>query len=89
MRKDTAEEWTRKYNHQFKPEDINCDGCLATTGRVVGHCLVCEIRKCGQKKGVENCAYCGEYFCEELGRYFQMAPVMKTNLEEVRSKLSK
>jgi len=52
-RKETAEIWSKKYNHDFKPEEINCDGCLTTTGRVIGYCNVCEIRKCGQEKGVD------------------------------------
>ena len=86
-RKETAETWSRKYNADIKPADINCNGCLATKGPVFHHCTVCEVRKCGQEKGVINCAYCDEYVCEELGRYFEMAPVMKANLEKIRKGL--
>ena len=89
MRKETAATWSKEYNADIKPEDINCDGCITTNGRHVGHCFVCTIRKCGQEKGVTNCAYCEEYVCEELGKYFAMAPVMKTNLEEIRKGLNK
>ena len=86
-REETAAQWSTKYNADIKPEDINCDGCLTTTGRVIGHGMVCEIRKCGQEKGIVNCAYCEEYVCEELGKYFEMAPEMKANLEEIRKGL--
>ena len=87
MRKATAEKWAVEYNHPFKPEDINCVGCIPVDGKHVGQCYVCEVRKCGQEKGVTNCAYCEEYICEELGRYFEMAPIMKANLEEIRKGL--
>jgi hypothetical protein len=68
-------------------EDINCDGCLAESDRLLGFCQKCEIRKCGQEKGVANCAYCDDYGCEKLTKFFNMAPVAKTNLEEIRKNL--
>ena len=86
-RRETAEKWSKEYKTDIKPEDINCEGCITTTGRVFSHCTVCEVRRCGQEKGVANCAYCEEYACEKLGRYFAMAPVMKANLEEIRKGL--
>jgi hypothetical protein len=88
-RREIAEEWTRNYKHDFRPEDINCVGCIPTEGPHVGQCGVCEVRKCGQEKGVINCAYCDEYACDVLGKYFEMAPVMKANLEEIRKGLKK
>ncbi|MBN1160720.1 MAG: DUF3795 domain-containing protein [Dehalococcoidales bacterium] len=84
MREEVAAEWTKEYHHDFKPEDIKCDGCLPKTVKTIGHLNVCPIRKCGQEKGVINCAYCEDYACEELNKYFEMAPVMKANLEEIR-----
>lgn len=86
-RKETAELWSKKYNHDFKPEDINCDGCLSETGKVVGYCNICEIRKCGQEGGVVNCAYCQDYACDKLEKFFLMVPQNKTNLEEIRKGL--
>ena len=86
-RRETAEIWSKKYNHDFKPEEINCDGCLTTTGRVIGYCNVCEIRKCGQEKGVANCAYCEDYACDKLEKFFQMVPENKTTLDEIRKGL--
>lgn len=84
MRQEIAAEWAAKYNHPFKPEDINCDGCLPLTVKSIGHLNVCPVRKCGQEKGVTNCAYCDDYICEKLNGYFEMAPMMKSNLEEIR-----
>jgi hypothetical protein len=86
-RKETAEQWSKQFGHPMKPEDINCDGCLSESGRLVGHCNICEIRKCGQERGVVNCAYCGDYACDKLEKFFQMAPMFRATLDEIRKGL--
>jgi len=86
-RKKVAENWSKEYHVDIKPEDINCDGCLTKTGRVINYCNICEIRACGQKIQVENCAHCSEYPCEKLKKFFEMAPHAKNNLEEIRKNL--
>jgi hypothetical protein len=83
LRKKTAEEWSKQFNAEMKPEDINCDGCLST-GVLVGYCNICEIRKCGIEKKVENCAYCNDYICEKLEKWFKNVPDAKNRLEEIR-----
>ena len=88
-RKETAELWSKQFGHEMKPEDINCTGCTTAAGRKIGHASVCEIRKCGQEKAVKNCAYCDDYVCDSLGKFFQMAPMMKANLDEIRNRLVK
>lgn len=85
-RRKVAEMWSKQYNVDIRPEEINCDGCLSD-GRLVGHCMVCEIRKCGLKRNVENCAYCDDYACEKLNRFFAMASQAKIVLEEIRKSL--
>jgi hypothetical protein len=86
-RKKVAEKWNKEFNAGVKPEDINCDGCLAKSDRLIGFCQQCEIRKCGQETGVVNCAYCDDYGCEKLTKFFNMAPIAKTNLDEIRKNL--
>jgi hypothetical protein len=83
-RKRVAELWSKEFGGSFKPEDINCDGCLTTGGRIVDYCRICEIRKCGQSRKVQNCAYCEEYPCGRLEEFFKMAPNARKNLEEAR-----
>ena len=83
QKKEVAEKWTKEYKHDFKPEDINCDGCVSA-GRHVGNCSVCNIRKCGQEKGVINCAYCSDYICGELGKFFEMVPACKKTLDGIK-----
>jgi hypothetical protein len=96
-RAEVAELWSQQYNQNIKPEDINCDGCTLDGERLDGctldgerlfcHCKVCEIRKCGKQKAVENCAHCDEYACEKLGEFFKKVPDAGKRLNEIRSKL--
>jgi hypothetical protein len=86
-RRKVAELWSKMYNHDFKPQDVNCDGCVSEGKRLIGHCNVCEIRKCGQEKKIKNCAYCDEYACEKLNQFFTMAPDTKTTLDKIRNSL--
>ena len=83
-RRKIAELWSKQYKADIKPEDINCEGCLSENGRLFSYCRVCEIRKCGQERRVDNCAYCGDYACEKLNKFFDVAPEAKLTLEEIR-----
>ncbi len=83
-RKKVAELWSKQYKAQFKPEDINCDGCFQDKGSLFSHCQVCEIRSCGRGKKLANCAYCNEYPCQKLAGFFQMVPQSKITLDEIR-----
>ena len=83
-RKEVAEMWSKQYKSPFKAEDINCDGCKAEGKRLVGYCHICEIRKCGQKQQVVNCAYCDDYGCGKLTQFIDMVPHAKATLEAIR-----
>ncbi|MEW6261671.1 MAG: DUF3795 domain-containing protein [Thermodesulfobacteriota bacterium] len=80
----TAEEWSRLYRSDFKPEDINCRGCRSEGQVLFNYCRVCEIRRCVLERGMENCGRCPDYACERLTGFFQMAPEARTNLERIR-----
>jgi len=86
-RAEVAELWSKEFNSEIKPEDINCDGCLSDGGNLFTYSKVCEIRKCGKEKSVINCAHCNDYACEKLEKFFQMVPDAKKRLDEIRSKL--
>jgi len=88
-RREVAEAWSKAFGHEIKPEEINCDGCLTRDGRHINYCSVCEIRKCGMEKGVENCAYCIDYDCEKLAKFFEQSSEAKKTLEEIRQQLKK
>ncbi len=86
-RREIAGLWSKAYGSDFKPDDINCDGCLSESGRHFNYCNVCEVRRCAQEKQVENCAHCDEYACEKLAVIFDVSPDNKTALDEIRKNL--
>ncbi|MBC8312921.1 MAG: DUF3795 domain-containing protein [Candidatus Cloacimonetes bacterium] len=83
-RKKVAEQWSKEFNAEIKPEDINCNGCLSKTEPLFSHCKVCEIRFCGLEKGIKNCAYCDEFACEKLNKFFEFLPSAKIILKKIR-----
>ena len=86
-RREVAELWSKEYNADIKPEDINCESCLSDSDNVFSHTKVCEIRKCGKEKGVLNCAHCAEYACHTLQEFFKLVPVAKTKLDSIKADL--
>lgn len=86
-RAEVAQEWSRLFKGEIKPEDINCDGCHSDGGRLLNYCKVCEIRECGKEKGLENCGYCGEYPCHKLDFIFSSAPDAKNRPDKINSSL--
>ncbi|MBN1664168.1 MAG: DUF3795 domain-containing protein [Deltaproteobacteria bacterium] len=87
-RKKVAAEWSKLYQAPLKPEEMYCDGCLSTNGRLFRHCAVCDIRICGLKKAVANCAHCDDYACDKLNNFFALAPQTKDALDQIRKGLS-
>ena len=87
-RREVAKAWSTP-EYPLKPEDINCDGCLTSDGRIISFVKACDIRKCGMERKVENCAYCVDYACEKLMKSHERSPEAKETLEEIRRKLSK
>jgi hypothetical protein len=88
-RKSVAELFTKQYGREYKPEDINCDGCVNDGERIFSFCSVCGIRQCGREKRVKNCAYCTEYPCEKLNEVFNAYPKAKASLDEERRGIEK
>ncbi len=84
LRQAQAEKWTKEYNHPFKMEDINCDGCTMATPKTLGYLNICAIRKCGMAKGVINCAYCADYSCAKTDEFFKMVPACKKTLDAIK-----
>jgi len=84
LRVKTAAEWSKQFNADLKPADINCVGCLKTRGVQIAHCAECEIRKCGLAHKVKNCAMCDDFPCQKISQFLANVPPAKANLEEVR-----
>jgi len=83
----TAAMYLEKFGFDMKPEEINCDGCHSKGGRLISYCGICEIRKCGQEKGIENCTFCDEQPCEKLTMFHSFSPEAKASFEAVLEKI--
>ena len=84
-RAECARQWSAQYKSDIKAESINCSGCKAE-GIRFNFCNVCAVRTCGSKKGVENCAVCADYGCQNLQMMWNMSPDLKNALEALRKK---
>ena len=84
-RREVAEIWSRQFDANIKPQDINCEGCLTDGGNCFSYCEVCEIRKCGKEKEIENCGYCNDYVCDKLEKFFHTVPGSRKRLDRIRS----
>jgi hypothetical protein len=68
MRAEISRLLKEQYGMNYQPEEItDCDGCRTDGVRLFSGCMNCLIRKCAREKGLENCAYCTEYACEQRG----------------------
>jgi hypothetical protein len=83
----TAEEWSKQFNDDIKPENINCEGCHAKSGVLFNHCNVCEIRNCGLSKNITSCAVCKSFSCQKLDDFHKMVPDAKKILDHLKSHL--
>jgi hypothetical protein len=84
-RKRVAKLFTKEYGRTYKPEDIDCEGCLSNSQHVFAYCALCEIRKCGRGSKIKNCADSIEYPCGKLRELFGKYPKAKNTLDEIRA----
>ena len=76
------------YGEDFTAEYVtDCDGCRTDSGRLFSGCEKCEIRKCARQRELENCAYCNDYACEKLEKFFENDPSAKARLDVIKSTL--
>ncbi|OHB60840.1 MAG: hypothetical protein A2167_00885 [Planctomycetes bacterium RBG_13_46_10] len=88
IRAEIAQKINEIYKEKMKAEDItDCDGCKAEGARLFSGCKKCEIRKCAKGKAIENCAYCNEYPCGKLEKFFATDTEAKARLDVIRSRL--
>jgi hypothetical protein len=86
-RKKTADLYTVKFGFDLKPEDINCDGCKSESGKLIGYCQSCNIRRCCREKGLENCALCDDQPCENLIEFHNFSSDAKASFEALKREI--
>lgn len=80
-RQAVADRWNMEFGGSHTPVDIDCVGCTHQ-GRHTPYCESgCDIRRCGEEKGVETCAECADYGCERLAAFLAHVPEATANLE--------
>jgi hypothetical protein len=78
-----AERWSRELKTDFSIEEVLCDGCRSQ--RISGWCQrICLIRPCAEQKGLETCAYCTDYLCDNLKSFLSDESDAKEYLEKTR-----
>jgi hypothetical protein len=82
MRKATAEEWSRMFGADVKPELINCLGCRSGVNFV--HCETCEIRSCAREKKLEHCGECDFTNCDKVKGIMEHAPEIRGRFESFK-----
>jgi hypothetical protein len=59
--------WKKYLNINLSPEKLRaCDGCSLKDENRKIYYLNCMVRKCAMMNGLDNCAYCKAFPCEEL-----------------------
>lgn len=86
-RKRLAKLWARLFNTEIDPQQVNCDGCLTSKGRLFITCSVCDIRKCAHTKKLKNCVACDYYCCEKLESWCKVLPGAKSTLDREWSRI--
>lgn len=78
-----AKKWSNGI--KFKPEEIYCNGCKPKGNHFIW-CYNCGIRDCCKEKGYKNCAFCKDYVCNDLKRYFEKVSLAKERLDKIRER---
>ena len=89
LRAKTAAEWSKSFGHNFKPEEINCTGCVGEGAHVYYCEAMCEIRKCARGRRLANCADCADYACETLRGFLQTVPEARVRMDAIRARRTK
>jgi len=84
----TAKETSEQAGVELTAADMMCDGCLATTGRQIGYCHECEIRRCALPRHIETCAHCDSFACDKIEAFSNPGSAHRKTLDNIRSSLS-
>jgi len=88
LREKTAREWTTT-RWPLTRDDIDCVGCKMMEGPHPGFVYECDLRTCGNERGVVTCAHCDRYEgCESIKEFTANAgEEARERLDRLRSEL--
>jgi hypothetical protein len=59
------------YGDKLTLDECYCDGCMTDDGEnPVRITKDCKVRPCVIARGIENCAYCDQYPCQDVAKKF-------------------
>ena len=61
-------ELSKRFSMDIKPDDIGCLGCHGSIRSC--WCASCSIQQCTEEKGILTCAFCDEFSCEKLEKFY-------------------
>jgi hypothetical protein len=64
LKEKVAQRWYKKFDKQFRVEDVYCYGCKSSDERLAYCANFCKLRKCAIDMKVISCAYCSKYPCD-------------------------
>lgn len=79
-----AEELTKRYGQEVKPEYVICDGCKADKRHSFFCDNLCKMKVCCIEKGYESCIECSTFPCKELQFELDHSAEAKNNLLKLR-----
>lgn len=59
-----SEGWFTYFGFRIPAEKINCAGCLSDSPETLD--TGCPVRPCVVERGLQNCAFCGDFACDKL-----------------------
>jgi len=79
MRKRQAEDWSKMFHSDIKPEDIHCLGCRSDV--LFGNCQACKIRVCANEKKLNDCGKCESFPCDKVEGIFRYDETARARLK--------
>ncbi|MHC4560782.1 MAG: DUF3795 domain-containing protein [Planctomycetota bacterium] len=65
-RQRVSDGWFKYYGFRIPPAEIYCDGCRDEKVNAKRIDAECKVRQCAITRGVDTCANCEQYLCDEL-----------------------
>jgi hypothetical protein len=86
----TAAEWSSD-DEPLAAEDVICYSCTQTEKRLYTWCSACRMKDCCREKGIANCAYCGEYACDDLKKLWDVVEshTPRATLDDIRREVKR
>ena len=75
-----AQRWSKMYDMKIEARDVYCNGCKSLGTQGIYCQTMCRIKPCCREKGLDTCAPCPEFPCDDLKKVFEFCPEAKKRL---------